>query len=369
MILNFIELKNFRLHKKTNLEFSHNLNYIVGGNGQGKTSLLEAIYYLCTSKNLNQNSDIDALSFNESFFEITGSFKEYSTNKVRIFFDDSSKKKNVFLDDKQIYRASNLIGKFPVVALLQSDHAITQGAPSERRRFVDSIIAQSSETYLKLLLDYNKILRNRSALLSKIKEFNSPVLFDELEAWTHSLVAMGSEIIKHRIRFLIEFNEYIKQPYEFIMGKNEFPVIKYVSLLSETENVENIFKQKINELKKEELRKARNLVGPHIDDFDFFIDELELKKYGSQGQHKTFQIALRFSQFFYLKDKLKITPIFLMDDVFGELDSYRAEKISSYLKIIGQAFITMTDFSNLEKLNIEDKDLIINVNRGTATYA
>ena len=153
------------------------------------------------------------------------------------------------------------------------------------------------------------------------------------------------------------------------MGKNEFPVIKYVSLLSETENVENIFKQKINELKKEELRKARNLVGPHIDDFDFFIDELELKKYGSQGQHKTFQIALRFSQFFYLKDKLKITPIFLMDDVFGELDSYRAEKISSYLKIIGQAFITMTDFSNLEKLNIEDKDLIINVNRGTATYA
>ena len=109
MILNFIELKNFRLHKKTNLEFSNNLNYIVGGNGQGKTSLLEAIYYLCTSKNLNQNSDIDALSFNESFFEITGSFKEYSTNKVRIFFDDSSKKKNVFLDDKHIYRASNLI--------------------------------------------------------------------------------------------------------------------------------------------------------------------------------------------------------------------------------------------------------------------
>ncbi len=141
-----------------------------------------------------------------------------------------------------------------------------------------------------------------------------------------------------------------KQPYEFIMGKNEFPEIKYVSFSSEIENVENFFQQKINELKKEELKKARNLVGPHIDDFDFFIDELELKKYGSQGQHKTFQIALRFSQFFYLKDKLKITPIFLMDDVFGELDSFRAEKISSYLKSIGQAFITMTDFSKLKNL-------------------
>ncbi len=114
------------------------------------------------------------------------------------------------MDDKQVYRAASLIGKFPVVAFLQSDHAITQGAPSERRRFVDSIIAQSSETYLKLLLDYNKILRNRSALLSKIREFNSTELFDQLEAWTFSLVKIGSEIIKHRLSFLNEFNEYIQ---------------------------------------------------------------------------------------------------------------------------------------------------------------
>ncbi|MFZ1289305.1 MAG: DNA replication and repair protein RecF [Melioribacteraceae bacterium] len=369
MILKSIELKNFRLHKLTNLEFSNNLNFVVGGNGQGKTSLLEAIYYLCTTKNLNQNSDIDALNFNENFFEINGIFSEYSTNKVRIFFDESVKKKNVFLDDKQVYRAASLIGKFPVVALLQSDHAITQGAPSERRRFVDSIIAQSSETYLKLLLDYNKILRNRSTLLSKIREFNSTELFDQLEAWTFSLVKIGSEVIKHRLSFLNEFNEYIQKPYEFIMGKKEFPKIKYISFSTEIENVENLFQIKINELKNEELKKARNLVGPHIDDFDFFIDGLELKKFGSQGQHKTFQIALRFSQFFYLKGKLKITPIFLMDDVFGELDSFRAKKISSYLKSIGQAFITMTDFSKLENLNVSNDDKIISINNGEAVYA
>ncbi len=370
MILNSIELKNFRLHINTNLDFSKNINYIVGGNGQGKTSLLEAIYYLCTTKNMNQNPDNDALNFNKNFFEIVGSFTEYSTNKVRILYDKSAKKKNILLDEKQIYKASLLIGKFPVVALLQSDHSITQGAPSERRRFIDSIIAQSSETYLKLLLDYSKILRNRSALLSKIKELNSPELFDQLDAWTISLANIGAEIIKHRLDFLAEFNEYIHKPFEFIMGSKEIPEIKYVTFeIENTNDIERLFLQKLDELRKDELRRARNLVGPHIDDFEFFIDGLELKKFGSQGQHKTFQIALRFSQFFFLKDKLKIIPIFLMDDVFGELDTYRAEKISSYLSGIGQAFITMTDFSKLENLNKTENDLIISVTNGNAVYA
>ncbi|MCB0750851.1 MAG: DNA replication and repair protein RecF [Ignavibacteriae bacterium] len=370
MVLNFIELKNFRLHINTNLEFSKNINYIVGGNGQGKTSLLEAIYYLCTTRNLNQNSDNDVLSFDKNIFEINGNFHEYSTNKVRVFFDKSVGKKNIFLDEKQIHRASSLIGKFPVVALLQSDHAITQGSPAERRRFVDSIIAQSSETYLKLLLDYNKVLRHRSALLSKIKEFNSPQLFDQLDAWTISLVKVGSEVIRHRISFLKEFNEYIQKPYEHIMGKKESPVIKYVSFTNSfDENIDELFKKNIIEKRREELGRARNLIGPHRDDFEFYIDDLELKKFGSQGQHKTFQIALRFSQFFYLKEKLKITPIFLMDDVFGELDTFRAEKISSYLGSIGQAFITMTDFSKLDKLNVSANDKVISVTNGNAVYA
>ena len=370
MVLNFIELNNFRLHKKTKLELSKNINYIIGGNGQGKTSILEAIYYLCTTKSINQSSDVDAVTFNEDFFEITGGFSEFTKNKVRVFFERHTNKKNIFLDEKQVYRASDLIGKFPVVALLQSDHAITQGSPAERRRFVDSIIAQSSATYLKLLLDYNKILRHRSSLLSKIKEYSSNELLDHLEAWTKSLVNTGSEVIKHRLKFIEEFNGYIQKPYTHIMGKKEFPQIVYNSDAGIVEEkVSYEFEQKLIAVKNNELRRARNLVGPHRDDFDFFIDNLELKKFGSQGQNKTFQIALRFSQFFYLNDKLGVTPLFLMDDVFGELDSYRAERISNYLGEIGQAFITMTDFSRLEKLNKSDVDLVINVDNGTTTYA
>ena len=369
MILNFIELNNFRLHKKTKLELSKNINYIIGGNGQGKTSILEAVYYLCTTKSINQSSDNEAITFDKDFFEISGGFSEFTNNKVRVFFERHTNKKNIFLDGKQVYKASDLIGKFPVVALLQSDHAITQGSPAERRRFVDSIISQSSATYLKLLLDYNKILRHRSSLLSKIKEYSSSELLDHLDAWTKSLIKTGSEVIKHRIKFIEEFNSYIKKPYIHIMGKKEFPKIVYKSDSgSIEEKVNDEFEQKLFAAKSNELRRARNLVGPHRDDFEFFIDDLELKKFGSQGQNKTFQIALRFSQFFYLKDKLGVTPLFLMDDVFGELDSYRAERISNYLNEIGQAFITMTDFSRLEKLNKSNTDLVINVENGITTY-
>ena len=370
MVLNFIDLKNFRLHNNTQLQFSKNINYIVGGNGQGKTSLLEAIYYLCTTKSINRSTDLEAVKFNEDFFEINGNFSEYSKNKIRIFFESNANKKNIFLDEKQVYKASDLIGKFPVVALLQSDHAITQGPPAERRRFVDSIISQASATYLKLLMDYNKILRHRSSLLSKIKENNSAVFFDQLEAWTNSLVNIGTEVVKHRLSFVREFNEYIKKPYEHIMGKREVPEIRYGSSIGYTEDkIETEFKQKLKESRSAELRRARNLIGPHRDDFEFYIDKLELRKFGSQGQNKTFQIALRFSQFFYIKDKLGTTPIFLMDDVFGELDSFRAERISEYLKEIGQAFITMTDFSKIENLNKTESDTIINISNGKAEYA
>ena len=152
MLLNSIDIKNFRLHSNTKLEFSKNINYIIGGNGQGKTSLLESIYYLCTTKSLSQTPDNEALRFDKNFFEINGSFTGYTSHKARVYFEREINKKSIFLDDKQIYKASALIGKFPVVALLQSDHAITQGSPAERSSFVDSIISQSSATYLKLLL-------------------------------------------------------------------------------------------------------------------------------------------------------------------------------------------------------------------------
>ncbi len=370
MVLKQIELQNFRLHKNTSLEFSDKLNLIIGGNGQGKTTILEAIYYLCTTKNLNLASESDVVSFGEQYFDARGIFDEKTENKIRIFYDTAKNKKSFFVDEKQIFNSSAVIGQFPIVTLIQSDHAITQGPPSERRRFVDSVISQANHTYLELLLEYNKILRQRSSLLSQIKEKREKGLYEQLDVWTDSLAASGAEIIMHRIKFLKEFNLYLHEAYNNIIEGFEEPSVEYRSLSEIDEaNVLERFQNELNAIREDELRRAANLVGPHRDDFIFSINGRELKRFGSQGQHKTFQIALRFGQFFYMKEKLGKTPMFLMDDVFGELDSYRAGKISEYLAMIGQAFITMTDLTKTEELKISGENNLFRVENGTAAIA
>jgi len=370
MVLKQIELQNFRLHKNTSLNFSDNLNLIVGGNGHGKTSILEAIYYLCTTKNLNLANENDVIMFGEQYFEAKGSFYDLTTNQTRIFYDTLKNKKNYFLDDKQIFRSSSVIGKFPIVSLIQSDHAITQGSPAERRRFVDSVISQSSNTYLEILLEFNKTLRQRSSLLSQIKESRSVNLFGQLDAWTEAIILSGTEIIKHRISFVKEFNSHLKDAYNHIVDVSEEPQIIYNPFPELNDgNIADRFRQELELLREDELRRGTNLVGPHRDEFTFFINGLELRRFGSQGQHKTFQIALRFGQFFFMKEKLGKTPIFLMDDIFGELDSNRAGKISAHLSEIGQAFITMTDLTKTESLNINTENILIKVNNGKAAYA
>ncbi len=370
MILQYLELKNFRLHKNTYLEFSRNLNYIVGGNGQGKTSLLEAIYYLCTSKNLLQSSDSEAVSFGDKFFEIKGLFENGSVSNVRILYDLEKGKKNIFLNGKQIYRSTEIIGKFPVVTLTQADHFITQGSPVYRRKLLDSIISQASQTYLKTLLEYNRVLKQRSSLLNKIKETGNPLLYEELEVWNKSLVVKGSEIIRKRVDFINEFNTYVKSAYKEVMGEREIPSIVYNSTvdIDDLNKLENNFERELVKRKNEEVIRSSNLIGPHRDDAVFKINDFELKRYGSQGQNKTFQISLKFAQFFYLKDKLNRTPIFLLDDVFGELDSERVEKISLFLKKIGQAFITLTDFTNIDNLIRDNEDIMIQVAEGETEY-
>ncbi|MDP4175675.1 MAG: DNA replication and repair protein RecF [Bacteroidota bacterium] len=376
MILRSILLKNFRIHQNTQVEFSDGINYIVGGNGQGKTSILEAVYYLCTTKGYNSVADGEVVSFNETFFEVSGTFRDLTENNLRIYYTLEDNRKYFFVDGKQIYRASSIIGKYPVVILTPEDHSITQGSPGDRRKFVDSVISQSSETYLQILLDYNRTLRQRSSLLAQIKESRDRSLLDQLDAWSQKLVQCGSELIKHRIRFVSEFNGYVNDSYNLIMSSAEQPSITYEYLEGnslegngqETGKIEEQFTLLLEKKRDDELRRAVNLVGPHRDEFIFRINNMELKKYGSQGQNKTFQISLRFAQFFYLKDSLSKSPVFLMDDVFGELDTYRAQKISGYLQNLGQAFVTMTDFSNYSYLSRNQDDYLIKVHEGQAAY-
>ena len=343
---------------------------MVGGNGQGKTSILESIYYLCTTKSFETKADSEAVTFGEYNFEIAGDFKDITENKVRVSYLANENKKFYYLNDKQLTRSSEIIGRFPVVLLTPADHSITQGAPGDRRKFVDSVISQASSTYLQTLLEYNKTLRQRSSLLNRMREKTDRQMLRELDAWTEKLVQSGTEIINHRINFINEFYPFVVESYSRIMEENEAPGIVYSFLNNFMGgDIKERFENLLSGRRNDELRRAANLVGPHRDDFILTINNLNLKTYGSQGQHKTFQAVLRFAEFFYLKNVTGKTPIFLLDDVFGELDANRAGSISLYLKEVGQAFVTLTDFANFKFLTKEEDDKAIKLQNGTVAYA
>lgn len=370
MILSSVFLKDFRSHLNSSINFSNGLNYIIGGNGQGKTSILESVYYLCTTKSNLSRSDGEAVRFNQETFQIAGKFINTTKDDVKIVFSYPENKKYYYLNNKLLNRASDIIGRFPVVILSPSDHAITQGPPAERRKLVDSIIAQASSSYLHNLIDYNKTLRQRSSLLSALREFRRSSYLNELDSWTEKLISTGTEIIKHRKKFIHQYNEYLTKSYEQVMNDREVPSIKYSYLEDHNDDdIQKTFETNISNRKEEEIRRGVNLVGPHRDDFIFEINNFNIKTFGSQGQNKTFQAALRFAEFFYLKDVSDITPIFLLDDVFGELDAFRSVKISESLRKVGQALITLTDFANFDFLSKEKNDSIIKLENNEINYA
>jgi DNA replication and repair protein RecF len=369
MILSSINLKNIRTHSNTLIRFAKNLNYIVGGNGVGKTTILESIYYLCTTKSCVTSSDIEAVSFGSESFEIRGSFSGTSNDEVQVKYSVTDNKKTYLRNDKQVSRLADVIGKFPVVMLSPRDHSITQGYASERRKFVDSVISQASRTYLNLLIEYNRIIKQKSSLLNRLRETKND--YDELKAWNEKLLQSGIVLIRHRLSFVKDFVSYMKESYIRILGDKETPNVSYRFLEGASEkNLEDDFIQLLEAKKEEEIIRGKNLVGPHRDDFIFDINGTNLKSFGSQGQHKTFQTILKFAEYFYLSDKTGNNPLFLLDDVFGELDAERASAISNYLGSVGQAFITLTDFGNFSFLKTSTRDKVIKLTRpGEVVYA
>ena len=365
MFLSSIDLISIRKHTNSRIDFTDKINYIIGGNGVGKTSVLEAIYYISTTKSCITSSDSEVIKFGENEFSIRGNITGLTEENVLVRYSRFENKKTYILNSKQINKFSEVIGKFPVVLLSPTDHSITQGYPVDRRRFVDSVISQASRTYLNLIVEYNRILKQRTILLNRIRE-NNLNTYNELEAWNERLVITGAEIINHRKIFVTEFKVYIEDSYKKILIDEEIPDVYYYFLEDRSsEDVKDSYRKQLQQKEEDEIRRGINLVGPHKDDFVFHINGMNLKSYGSQGQHKTFQTILRFSEYFYLKDKKNTTPLFLLDDVFGELDSKRAIEISHYLSEVGQAIITLTDFGKFSYLKAGSGDQVIKLSENT----
>jgi DNA replication and repair protein RecF len=355
MLLQHLVLENFRNYQKISIDFSDKCNIIFGDNAQGKTNILEAIFYLCFSRSFRTASDKETVNFEKNFCRVLGSFLlDLNVNQTVVFQFSREEGKTILIEEKKLNRYSELIGKLPIVLLSPEDYKITGGGPAERRNLMDMFLSQVSSIYLKNLQQYNRILKQRNTILS---DFSRKGKYDEkiLEPWNESFIETGSKIIKSRNSFITEFSPLLTECYSGLNQANELISFTYKPsfLLSAVAEIENRFRTTLHQNKAAERIRGMSLYGPHRDDFIFMISGNELRTYGSRGQHKSALVALKLAQFFYLKQKKNETPILLLDDLFSDLDPQRGKKILASIEHIGQTFITTT-----QKINYLDANFL-----------
>lgn len=344
MRINRLKLINFRNHEDTEIEFAPHLNLITGSNGSGKTNIIDAIHYLCMSRSFVASSDQYIAHHDHKYFMINGEFEGEVRSQFKISCSYSrGEGKKIFINDSPLDRFSDLIGRVPVVILSPEDLKLTSEGPIERRTFLDSMISQISTSYLRDLIDYRKIRRQRNKLL---QEFTGSLtmLQTHLEPWNVQLAQKGSAIIHKRAEVLKRFSTYLALQYQTITGLNLKPSLTYQTIVENPGTIEEIETELLSQLLtnfEKEAEREQTLIGPHRDEIVFYLGDMELRNYGSQGQHRLFSMALKMGQLFYYLDELDDLPILLLDDVFGNLDQQKINIITETMtKHSGQTFIT-----------------------------
>ncbi len=344
MRITHLELLHFRNHKKNQVDWAPHLNVITGPNGAGKTSLIDAIHYLCMSRSFVSTSDMYVTYQGESYFFLKGDF----TGEIRSEFEVSctysrGEGKKIFVNDGPLDKLSDLIGMVPVVVLSPDDKKLTLEGPAERRSFLDSFISQISVGYLRDLIDYRRIRKQRNTLL---QDYRGPqnMLQMYLEPWNKQLVETGSRIIAKRYEVLENFKEYLSRDYAMISGMNLTTGLEYQTFCEASADPKAIEEQYYKELEatfEKEVEREQTLTGPHRDEIIFYLDDFELRRFGSQGQHRLFALSLKLAQLHYYSDELDDLPIFMLDDVFGDLDLHKTGILLKALQEhSGQTFIT-----------------------------
>ncbi|MAO65590.1 MAG: DNA replication and repair protein RecF [Balneola sp.] len=338
------ELLNFRNHLGTKVEWAPHLNVITGPNGSGKTSLIDAIHYLCMSRSFISTSDMYVVNQDETYFMVKGHFEGQIRSEFEVSCSYSrGDGKKIFVNDSPLDRLSDLIGMVPVVTLTPDDKKLTLEGPTERRSFIDSFISQISPAYLRDLIEYRKVRKQRNSLL---QEFRGPtsVLEAYLEPWNVQLVEAGSRIIAKRYEVLENLKAYLEKDYAMISGMDLTTNLTYQTFCepsADAKEIENKYYAELEKVQEKEIDREVTTVGPHRDEIVFYLDDFELRKYGSQGQHRLFALSLKMAQLHYYSDELDDLPILMLDDVFGDLDPHKTEILLEALQQHkGQIFIT-----------------------------
>lgn len=325
MRIDSLSVSRFRNYEEARIEFSAGTNILCGDNAQGKTNLLEAIYLSATTRSFRASKDSDAIRFGYDEGHIQTYF---NVNDLPVRVDVHLRKgrtKGVAVDGRRVSRAADIAGKFCVVIFSPEDLNIVQGGPAARRRFIDMELCQQDGSYTAALSGYNKALQQRSKLLKDIAAGKANV--NQLDVWDEAVAAYGSRIIKRRTMFISDLNEICSRINGNISSDNE-----QLELTYEPNVIDGTIEEKIKASRDRDIRSGLNNVGPHRDEMGIYDSEMDLRKYGSQGQQRTAAVSMKLSEIELIKQIKKDTPILLLDDVLSELDSNRASMLLDMLQ-------------------------------------
>ena len=341
MIIKSIDLKNFRNYKQLQIDFDQATNILFGDNAQGKTNILESAYVSATTKSHKGSRDKEMIRFGEEEAHI----RTVVCKKEQDFQIDIHLKKNrakgIAINQLPIKKASDLFGILNIVFFSPEDLNIIKDGPAERRRFLDLELCQLDKIYLSDLTAYNKVLKQRNSLLKDM--IYRPDLKDTLPIWDEQLVEYGKRIIRRRQSFIEELYEIVQEIHGNLSGKRELLTLKYEP------NVESIFFQdELFRASERDRKLCQTSVGPHRDDISFMLGDIDIRKFGSQGQQRTAALSLKLSEIELVKKSIGDTPVLLLDDVLSELDSNRQNYLLNSIHDI-QTIITCTGLDEFIK--------------------
>lgn len=344
MFLKNISLINFKNYDEAELSFTEGVNAFAGDNGAGKTNLLDAVHYLALCKSYFNPIDSQQIKQERDLFMVQGTFDKNGTDELIACGVKRNQKKQFKRNKKEYQRLADHIGLFPLVMISPNDINLILDGSEERRKFIDNVISQTDNKYLDELIIYNKHLLNRNVLLKKIAETGKydPYLLEILD---EQLVSSGNNIFDKRKKFMEEFLPIFQQHYSYLTEDVELVELRYDSPLQ---------KGDFTDLLKQAIEKDRILqrttVGIHKDELLFNVHQMPLKKFGSQGQQKSFLIALKLAKYTFLHSKKGFKPLLLLDDIFDKLDDKRITKLMKMVsdEDFGQIFITDTNAGRLK---------------------
>lgn len=354
---------NFKNYREASLFFSPKFNCFTGNNGSGKTNLLDALHYLSLCKGFTNPIDSQNILFEQDMFMIQGKY-QINGQEDGLYCGLKRNHRKVFKRNKKEYdRFSDHIGLYPLVLLSPADTQLILGGSDDRRKFLDGVISQYNKEYLHKLISYNKALLQRNTLLKQFAEKRS---YDaaSLDIWDEQLAVNGTYVFHERQHFFDQFIDVFREHYAFLTNGNEAVNIEYVSSLNDGQD----FMQLLNNNRDKDRQAQYSTVGIHKDDLSFLIHGWPAKKFGSQGQQKSFIIALKLAQYIFTSNIKGYHPILLFDDIFDKLDELRVHQLMQMVseQHFGQVFVTDTHTERIEALfaKIPSECKIFVVNNG-----